>query len=402
VGAWPSHPAGAFRGAWTYDGGVTPQATQTPAAEGALGIDQHPHARALLLPALPPNGVPSHAYLFHGPPGTGKRSAARAFAAALLADGARDPHGVEERVAREAHPDLTWVTPSGASEVLVGDIDEAVVGAVAHTPFESKRRVFVIEAAGTMNDQAANRLLKTLEEPPEFAHLILLAEHSEDVLPTIASRCQHVRFDPLSSEVVERRLLASGATIDPDRARACARLAAGDARLAERLASEEGAALRESAERYARAACGELAGERPWQALLEAAKLAGDEAGEAATERLREQAEMLPSKERRKHEREGADIVRRGERRARTATLDLGLRLVEQYLRDAWCVAVGAPEVVLASDRLVELGSETAGRDPAALLTGVELVRDTRLRLGLNVSEELALEALLYRLSELL
>jgi hypothetical protein len=57
---------------------------------------------------------------------------------------------------------------------------------------------------------------------------------------------------------------------------------------------------------------------------------------------------------------------------------------------------------VLASDRLVELGSETAGRDPAALLTGVELVRDTRLRLGLNVSEELALEALLYRLSELL
>jgi DNA polymerase III subunit delta' len=260
----------------------------------------------------------------------------------------------------------------------------------------------VIEAAGTMNDQAANRLLKTLEEPPEFAHLILLAEHSEDVLPTIASRCQHVRFDPLSSEVVERRLLASGATIDPDRARACARLAAGDARLAERLASEEGAALRESAERYARAACGELAGERPWQALLEAAKLAGDEAGEAATERLREQAEMLPSKERRKHEREGADIVRRGERRARTATLDLGLRLVEQYLRDAWCVAVGAPEVVLASDRLVELGSENAGRDPAALLTGVELVRDTRLRLGLNVSEELALEALLYRLSELL
>jgi DNA polymerase-3 subunit delta' len=327
---------------------------------------------------------------------------ARAFAAALLADGARDPDGVEERVRRDAHPDLTWVTPSGASEVLVGDIDEAVVGAVAHTPFESKRRVFVIEAAGTMNDQAANRLLKTLEEPPEFAHLILLAEHREDVLPTIASRCQHVRFDPLSSELVEQRLLAANSAMDPMRARACARLAAGDGRLARRLASEEGAALREYAERYVRAACSELAGERPWEALLEAAKLAGTDAGEVATNRLREQAEMLPSKERRKHEREGADIVRRGERRARTATLDLGLRLVEQWLRDAWCVAVGAPEVVLAVDRLAELGSEAGSRTSDALLAGVELTRDTRLRLGLNVSEELALEALFYRLAELL
>jgi DNA polymerase-3 subunit delta' len=325
---------------------------------------------------------------------------ARAFAAALLADGARDPEGVEERVGRDAHPDLTWVTPSGASEVLVSDIDEAVVGAVAHTPFESKRRVFVIEAAGTMNDQAANRLLKTLEEPPEFAHLILLAEHSEDVLPTIASRCQQVRFDPLASEVLERRLLAVDTTMDPTRARACARLAAGDGHLAERLASEGGAALRESAERFARVACGELEGQRPWEALLDAAKAAGSDAGEMATERLREQAEMLPSKERRKHKREGADIVRRGERRARTETLDLGLRLVELWLRDAWCVAVGAPEVVLACDRLGELTSGAA-RDPDALLVGVERVRDTRLRLTLNVSEELALEALFYRLAEL-
>jgi DNA polymerase-3 subunit delta' len=365
------------------------------------GVDQHPHARALLLPALPPHGKPSHAYLFHGPGGTGKRTAARAFAAALLADGARDPGGVGERVGRDAHPDLTWVTPSGASEVLVSDIDEAVVGAVAHTPFESRRRVFVIEAAGTMNDQAANRLLKTLEEPPEFAHLILLAEHSGDVLPTIASRCQQVRFDPLASEVIEQRLIAGDATTDSVHARACARLAAGDGRLAGRLASGEGALLRESAERFARVACGEVEGERPWVVLLDAAKAAGTEVAEGVSERLRAQAELLPSKERRKHEREGAEVVRRGERRARTATLDLGLRLVELWLRDAWCMAVGAPEVVLASDRLGELGSHS-GRDPGALLGGVERVRDTRLRLGLNVSEELALEALFYRLEELL
>ena len=366
-------------------------------------MEQHPHARAVLLPALPPAGAPSHAYLFYGPAGTGKRTVARSFAAALLADGARQPATVAERVARGAHPDLTWVTPSGSSEVLVSDIDEPVVAAVTHTPFESTRRVFVIEAAGTMNDQAANRLLKTLEEPPSFAHLILLAEHREDVLPTIASRCQQVRFDPLSSELLQQRLSGhAGEAIDPTRAAACARLAAGDARLAERLASEPGVALREWAEGFVRSTLHARTDERRWAGLLETAKAAGAEAGAAATERLHEQAELLPSKERRKYEREGVDVVRRAERRARTATLDLGLRLVELWLRDAWCLAAGAPELVFALDRSAELAADAEGRDADSLLRGVELVRDTRLRLPLNISEELALEALAYRLADLL
>jgi DNA polymerase-3 subunit delta' len=374
-----------------------------PSAEGVLaGVEQHPHARAVLTGGLPPAGIPSHAYLFHGPAGTGKRTVARGFAAALLADGAREPATVAERVARGAHPDLTWVTPSGASEVLVSDIDGPVVAAVAHTPFESTRRVFVIEAAGAMNDQAANRLLKTLEEPPPFAHLILLAEHREDVLPTIASRCQQVRFDPLPSELIQERLTSADSTIDPRLAAACARLAAGDARLAERLASEPGVALRESAESFARSALGGSTEERPWGALIDAAKAAGAEAGTAATARLHEQSELLPSRERRKYERDGVDIVRRAERRARTATLDLGLRLAELWLRDVWCVAVGAPELAFALDRRAELTADAQARDADLLLSGVELVRDTRLRLALNVSEELALEALAFRAAELM
>jgi DNA polymerase-3 subunit delta' len=384
---------------------VPPMSAEPVAVEGMLaGIEPHPHARAVLLPALPPAGNPSHAYLFHGPSGTGKRTVARAFAAALLADGAQQPQTVAVRVQRDAHPDLTWVTPSGASEVLVSDIDEPVVAAVAHTPFESSRRVFVIEAAGSMNDQAANRLLKTLEEPPSFAHLILLAEHSEDVLPTIASRCQQVRFDPLSDELLAQRLQGvQGATgIEPERAIACARLAAGDGQLAELLASERGIALRECAEQFVRSALRDDVEQRRWMGLLEAAKAAGAVAGAAVSERLHEQAGFLPSKEQRKYEREGTDVVRRAERRERTATLELGLRLAELWLRDIWCLLVGAPELAYARDRSVELAADATGRDATSLQRGVELVRDTRLRLDLNVSEELALEALAYRLAVLL
>jgi DNA polymerase-3 subunit delta' len=362
------------------------------------GIDAHPHARAVLTPALSPQGRPSHAYLFHGPPGTGKRTVARAFAAALLTDGARDPDAVAERVARGTHPDLTWVTPSGAAEMLVGDIEEPVVAAATRTPFESARRVFVIEGADAMNDQAANRMLKTLEEPAAFVHLVLLTDRREDVLPTIASRCQHVRFDPLPSARIAASLMDS----EPDHAQACARLALGDARLAARLASEEGQALRAGAEGLVRSACDGAGGERRWVGLLEVAKAAGAAAGEQAGERLERELELVPSKERKRYEREGAEARRRVERRARTQALDLTLRLAELWLRDLLCVAEGAGELVYAVDRKAELERDASGREATRLREGVELVADTRMRLALNVSEELALEALAYRLESLL
>jgi DNA polymerase-3 subunit delta' len=399
-------------------------ATSAPADPALPGLELHPHARAVLLPALAPGGEASHAYLFHGPPGAGKRAVARAFAAALLAEGARAPQTVAERVARGTHPDLTWATPSGAGEMLVADIEGPVVAAAAHTPFESRRRVFVIEDAHAMNDQAANRLLKTLEEPPAFAHLILLAPSARDVLPTIASRCQAVRFDPLPPELIEARLLreavpsASGSEVDGSEAdgsrrerggeadalriAACARLGLGDAYRARELAGERGGALRERAERVVRAA---LAGEtaaRPWQELLASAKEDAARAGEERAARVADELELLPAKDRKRHQREAAEAQRRTERRVRTRALAGGLQLAELWLRDAWCLAEGAGELLYNRDRVAELERDAAGRAPAALRAGVELVRDTRLRLALNVSEELALEALAYRLQALL
>jgi DNA polymerase III subunit delta' len=363
------------------------------------GVEAHPHARAVLGRALSSSGSPSHAYLFHGPTGSGKREVARGFASALLADGAEDPAAVAARVARGSHPDLIWVRPSGAAEMLVSDIEEPVVAGATRTPFESSRRVFVIEAVHTMNDQAANRMLKTLEEPPSFVHLILLAERREDVLPTIASRCQPVRFDPLTSELIQERLQARG--VSAGTAAACARLALGNAELAEWLADEEGQQLRSDAESFVRLALRGATAKRPWMALLDAAKAVGERAAEDVKAKVAGELEFLPRKEHRRHQREGTEAERRAERRTRTLTLDRGLRLAELWLRDLWCQSQQTPELIYALDRRQELENDGAHADPVRLRAGIELVTDTRLRLALNISEELALEALAYRLESL-
>ena len=232
-------------------------------------LDNHPHARVVLKPALAPDPRASHAYLFHGPGGSGKRSAARALAAELLAAGSPDSASARARVHSGTHPDLTWITPSGAHEILVSDIDEPVVASASKTPFESNRRVFVIERVDELGDEAANRMLKTLEEPASFVHLILLTDRLGEVLPTIRSRCQLVRFDAPGLDQVAAELQRED--VPADTAMACARLSLGDANRAHELASADGSALRAAAEQFARATVAAEASElRPWAELLAA------------------------------------------------------------------------------------------------------------------------------------
>src|SRR3954453_271326 len=180
-------------------------ACRAPRIKSVLAtLDDHPDARVVRGAAL--KDQPAHAYLLHGPAGSGKREAARAFAGELLARDAKDPANVKTRAEHGSHPDLTWVTPSGAHEMLRRDVDEAVVSAAAHTPFEAAHRVFVLERADVMNDEAPNALLKPLEEPPASSVLILLTDRPTQVLPTIASRCQAVRFDPPGPGQLAQRL----------------------------------------------------------------------------------------------------------------------------------------------------------------------------------------------------
>jgi len=265
-----------------------------------------------------------------------------------------------------------------------------------------------------MNDQAANRMLKTLEEPPAFVHLLLISDHLPDVLPTIASRCQHVRFDPLPAARIVERLTGAepgaapggehgtGHPGEEQRAQACARLALGDARLAEWLAGEDGERLREQAEAFVRSAIAAGTGSRPWEPLLERAREAAAGAGAQAGAAVELELELLPTRERKRHEREALDSRRRSERRASRQTLELSLRLAELWLRDVMCVCEGAPELIYAVDRREQVLADADGRDYARVQEALELLAGARLSLAVNVSEELALEALAYRLEGLL
>jgi DNA polymerase-3 subunit delta' len=366
-------------------------------------LDRHPHARAVLRAAVPPDGSPSHAYLFHGPAGAGKREAARAFAAELLAEGSADPDNARRRTIEGVHPDFTWVRPSGAAEMLVSDIDEPVVAAINRTPFEAQRRVFVVEGADTMNDQAANKMLKTLEEPPPFAHLVLITDKPGNMLPTIASRCQIVRFEAATPAELSQRLQTKHG-VPPLTADACARLALGDAERALALALAEGPALRAAAERYARASLHDKLSERPHVALLDQARARGDAAASGVASQIALDAELLPDREAKRLKREGETAGKRAHRRAYAATIDHGLQLSALWLRDVACAKDGVPELIHHSDRADEVASDaeespaTAGR----LRDAVGLVETARTMFILNPSEELALEALASKLGRTL
>jgi DNA polymerase-3 subunit delta' len=273
------------------------------------------------------------------------------------------------------------------------------VAAAAHTPFEASHRVFVLERADTMNDEAANALLKTLEEPPPYVVLLLLTDRPTQVLPTIASRCQPVRFDPLPPGALAAKLQAQG--IAPDTAEACARLSLGDGEKALALALGDGPALRQAAENLARGPLGGQQG-RPWEAILERARVAGQSSKEQVEAALAEELQYLPKKEHRKRETEYTERARRAQRRAETGALDHALQLAGLWFRDVGAVAAGAPELAFNADRAEQLAQDAQGRSPATLRKAQELVDDTRARLQVNVGFELACEALAFRLEEAL
>jgi DNA polymerase-3 subunit delta' len=367
-------------------------------SEALIAATEHQgRARVALSAALA--GDPSHAYLFRGPRGSGKRATARAFAAEVLAAAAADPEDARRRALLDPspHPDLVWLAPTGAQH-MVEEVRERVIRAAAYRPFEGGKRVFVVEAAEAMRDESQNALLKTLEEPPEFVHLILLSSDNEGLLDTVASRCQTVEFAPLPAQVVEKQLATEiDGSARPEEIAAAARLTAGDLERARLLLGEQGRQLRGDVERCVAAALEGECASAPWKGLLDRAKAVGDDAEAAAREALEEESKAGIKRS----TKEITDGAKRAGRRRRTEILTLAFELCATWFRDLAAVASGAEEVVFNRDHLDTLRSQAQGLDPAAARRGAELVQETRRGLELNVSEELALEALFFRLESL-
>jgi DNA polymerase-3 subunit delta' len=357
-----------------------------------------PAARAGLATALAAGAT--HAYAFIGPPGSGKGEAARAFAAELLSVGAADPEDARRRGLADPspHPDLAWLRPPG-NQHLVEEVREQVIAQVSYRPFEGETRVFVIEDADAMAEESQNALLKTLEEPPDYAHLILVSAEPEALLETVRSRCQEITFQSLPREVVERRLAAL-VEAPPETISALAALADGDVERARFLGGERGARLRELTEECCRAARAGDVSARPWTAVLKLAGEIGKEEGEGVAAAAAARAEQFgKGRDADRIRKAGGDAAKRADRRARTDSIDLALALTAFWFVDLIAVAEGGQGLIRNLDRTAALAEAAADLDPALARRAAELAMETRRRLQVNVSEELALEALFHRIA---
>jgi DNA polymerase-3 subunit delta' len=183
---------------------------------------------------------PAHAYLFVGPSSVGKATVARRFASALACG---DDQNCLRRALEGKHPDVALIEPDGRTAITV-DQARRVVAAASRSPLEADRRVFLFEEGGMLNDEAANALLKTLEEPSPNSSFIIVAESTDDLPDTVASRCRTVVFGRVDEATLAADLVAITG-MDPEQAERVAGISGGRPGLAITLASRpEAAAFR--------------------------------------------------------------------------------------------------------------------------------------------------------------
>ncbi|MBO8159961.1 hypothetical protein [Thermosyntropha sp.] len=179
-------------------------------------------------------GSISHAYLFIGPEGVGKMFTAKMWAYSLICESDRDAHiYLKEGI----HPDLLIIEKEENKTVITKDsIVRDLEPWLALKPYRSKYRIAIIRDAHLLSIEAANALLKTLEEPPFYAVIVLVADENS-LLQTIVSRCQLVRFSPLSNKIVKDFLMDQ--KVSEEKAAEIAELAQGSLTYALKFAKED-------------------------------------------------------------------------------------------------------------------------------------------------------------------
>jgi len=343
----------------------------------------------------------SHAYLFVGPTGAGKKSAARALACALFCD----DNGCGtcpacHRVRSGMHPDVRVLRPAGAATYVVEQVREIIHDAHLK-PVQAAYKVYIFEEADRFNAESANAFLKTLEEPPDDVVIVLLARSFDAVLPTIASRCQVVRFRPVPESVaIDTLVQRSGATREDARAALAAsdgvisrardflmsptRRATRDTVLAlmKRLALMDGHDVLTGAREL-------LAGAK---APVEALK--AEQAEEIAQRRelLGKSASLKTLEER--HKRESTAREREG--------VSEILSVTESWLRDCLVMSERVPDVLANADDADAIEEVAVVMTPRAAVRALEAVSRARRRISYNVSPQLAVEAMLFEIQEVL
>jgi DNA polymerase III subunit delta' len=338
--------------------------------------EQH-EAKRLLEAALVEG--PVHAYLFHGPAGVRKRRFAHAFAQELLG------------TTRNVHPDLYELDALG--EMIRIDAIRELRRDLHMRPFEADRRVYLILSAHLMNEDAADALLKDLEEPPDYAIIVLVADDLGPIPETIRSRCQLVPFTRLSERAIRAAVDARAPELDEASRVAIARVAGGRLDRLSRLLDPHAVRRREVLLTQARAVYREQAFEPAdaASALLDAARERGTEAREL--EELKVQGLELPS-------REAEQRVKRAQRGAEREELLAQLEELASWYRDLVVVGVGAEGAAIHADMVDELRADATRERLLGAERAAETVRETWRRLEeLNLAPQLALEALFVQVS---
>ncbi len=340
-------------------------------------FSEHPEAGRLLDAAL--REGPAHAYLFHGPPGVGKREVSRTFARSLL--------GTE----REFHPDLYELDALG--EMIRIDAIRELRRDLHMRPFEADRRVYLIQRAHLMNEDAADALLKDLEEPPLYAVIVLVADDLGPIPETIRSRCQLVPFRRLSERAIRDVVDVRAPELDDESRASLARVAAGRIDRLERLLDPASRERRDALIEQARAT---YRVER-FDPSDAAAVLIANAQARALEAREREEALIAEL------DLSARDAEQRARRAARGAEREELLAQLEElaaWYRDLVAVAVGAERAAIHLDKLELLRADASRERILGAERAAEAVRQLWRELEeLNLSPQIALEALFVRIT---
>lgn len=347
----------------------------------------------------------THAWLFTGPPGSGRSNAARAFAAALQChDGGCGHCDNCHQVLHGTHVDVAVVVPEGL-HLLIADA-RRVMERASRAPVQGRWQVTVIEDADRMEDRTANTILKVVEEPPPHSVLLLCAPSLDDVLPTIRSRCRLVPLVTPSAASVAALLESDG--VDASMAAFAARAAQGHIGRARRLATDE-ATRQERREVLALpSALGSVTSAvMAAKNLVDAAKAEADELAKLRDEPEREElATALGAGATGKGytggtPRGGAGALKELEKRQKSRgtrtqrdALDRALVDLAAYYRDVLAIQLGSTGSPVHTDLTAQAEGLARTSSAEATLQRIEAVLACRTAIEGNVNPQLAVEAM--------